>query len=181
MDVVNPASIAAARDVVKRHAPALDLLINNAGVYSGAGGRKTQEMGDLTLEDGLVVFQTNSIGPILIAQHFLPLLLQGENPKLVSISSGYGSVSCNNGRFPYHYGASKAALNHYMRSFAFDSQTKGMITVVLSPGWVRTNMGGPSAALTPEKSVDGMIRVIEQLRPKDNGCFFDYRGTLQSF
>ena len=91
------------------------------------------------------------------------MLLRGHSPKLVNITSGYGSLARNNGSFPYHYGASKAALNHYMRTFAFDPLTRGLTTVVLNPGWVRTDMGGPNATLSVEESVDGMMAVIDGL------------------
>ena len=181
LDTTDPASIEGAYQTVSRETPALDLLINNAAVYSGVGGRRTQPSGALTLDDGLMVYRTNSLGPLLIAQRFLPVLLKGENPKLISLTSGYGSVSCNSGHFPYHYGASKAALNHYMRSFAFDPKSKGLITVVLSPGWVRTDMGGPEASLSPEESVRNMVLVIERLKAKANGAFLDYRGQPQSW
>jgi NAD(P)-dependent dehydrogenase (short-subunit alcohol dehydrogenase family) len=181
LDTTDPQSIEEAYQAVRRETGALDLLINNAAVYSGAGERKTQPLGELTLDDGLLVYRTNSLGPLLIAQRFLPLLLKGKNPKLIGITSGYGSISCNSGRFPYHYGASKAALNHYMRSFAFDPKTKGLITVVLSPGWVQTAMGGLEASLSPEESVRGMMLVIDRLKLKANGGFFDYRGQPQSW
>jgi NAD(P)-dependent dehydrogenase (short-subunit alcohol dehydrogenase family) len=181
MEVTDPDSIAAAFDVVRRHTRSLDLLINNAGIYSGAGGRRSQEMGELTADDGLLVFRTNSLGPILTAQQFLPLLRKGEKSKLISLSSSYGSISGNSGQFPYHYSSSKAALNQYMRSFAFDKKTKGIISVVISPGWVQTDMGGATADITPEKSVDGMIRLISLLKAKDNGTFVDYRGIPLSW
>jgi hypothetical protein len=59
---------------------------------------------------------------------------------------------------------------------SFDAKSKGLITVVLSPGWVQTDMGGPEASLSPEESVRGMILAIERLKLKANGGFFDYRG-----
>ena len=59
---------------------------------------------------------------------------------------GYGSLIRNTGGFPFHYGASKAPLNHYTRSFPFDPLTRGLTNIVMNPGWIRTNMGGPNAS-----------------------------------
>ena len=81
----------------------------------------------------------------------------------------------------YHYRASKAALNQYMRTFALDPATSGITTMVMSPGWVRTDMGGPKATLSVEESVSGMIGVIDQLTPAQNGQWLDYKGAPHSW
>ena len=176
LDVASTPSIEAAAEAVAGHTDSLDLLINNAGVYSGAGGRNAEKLGELKVTDAHKVLVVNAVGPILIAQAFRGMLLRGQNPKLVNITSGYGSVTRNTGGFPFHYGASKAALNHYMRTFAFDPLTRGIITIVMNPGWVRTDMGGPNATLSVEESVGGMIRVIDGLTPEQNGQWLAYTG-----
>ncbi len=182
LDVEDPASIKAAHAIVAKATPSLDLLINNAGVYAGSGNavgktnRDPESLGELTMEDAVRVFRTNSAGPVLVAQAFLDLLKKSPQAKIVSVTSGYGSVSGNDGSFPYHYAASKAALNMYMRSLAGDARQFGGVVAVINPGWVRTDMGGPEATLSPEESVSGMIKTIDALGADDNGSFVDYRG-----
>ena len=182
LDVEDPSSIKAAHAIVAKATPSLDLLINNAGVYAGSGNavgkanRDPESLGELTMEDALRVFRTNSAGPVLVAQAFIDLLRKSSEPKIVSVTSGYGSVSGNDGSFPYHYAASKAALNMYMRSLAGDVGKFGGVVAVINPGWVRTDMGGPDATLSVEETVGGMIKTIDALAADDNGSFVDYRG-----
>jgi NAD(P)-dependent dehydrogenase (short-subunit alcohol dehydrogenase family) len=114
----------------------------------------------------------------MVAQAFLDLLRKGAKPRLVNITSGYGSVSQNQG-FPYYYGASKAALNMIMRSFAADAASKPITTILMNPGWVRTDMGTSAAPLAPAESIAGMIKVIDRLKPSDNSRFLDYEGNEQ--
>lgn len=184
LDVSDEGAIFDAYAMVKMQTKQLDLLINNAGIYLGRRGDTPQahdeqgsdEFGSLNLTDGLNVMRTNAIGPMLIAQQFISLLQAGKNPRVVSVTSGYGSISGNDWGEPYHYSASKAALNQYMRSFAIDAKPLGIASVVISPGWVQTEMGGPRAPLKPLESVDGMIRVINGLTLSQTGLFFDWQG-----
>jgi NAD(P)-dependent dehydrogenase (short-subunit alcohol dehydrogenase family) len=178
LDVDSADSIRAADDAVRKETDALDLLINNAGVYAArvtAGGEPAEKLGELNFDDALKVLRTNAVAPLMLTQALLPLLKRGEDPKVVSITSGYGSVADNTG-FPYYYGASKAALNMFMRSFAADAAARGIVTIVMSPGWVQTDMGGKSAPITPEQSVAGMLKVIDGLTTADNSTFKDWRG-----
>lgn len=177
LDVASAVSIEGAVAALATHTGALDLLINNAGVYSGAGTRLAEKLGDLRIADAHKVLIVNTVGPILIAQAFREMLLRGTNPKLANITSVLGSLERNAGGVPYHYGASKAGLNSYMRTFAADPLTRGITTLLLHPGWVQTDMGGPNAPLTIPESVAGMMKVIDGATPENNGQWFDYTGT----
>jgi NAD(P)-dependent dehydrogenase (short-subunit alcohol dehydrogenase family) len=187
MDVADAASIRAAHDALRLHADAIDVLINNAAVYdrrpTGAGqtDRGEQTLGELTFDDALAVLRTNAVAPLIVAQTFRESLRGGHNPRVVSITSGYGSVSGNTSGFPYHYSASKAALNQYMRSLAADLAKDQVTTIVMNPGWVRTDMGGPNATLTVDRSVSGMIAVVDELTPRDNNKFLDWQGVEQAW
>ena len=174
LDVADPSSIEAV--AAARPGP-LDLLWSNAGVYPGSPGTPVLEgpLGTLRAEDGISILATNAVGPILLAQAFLPLLLQGDRPCLAAISSGYGSLALNEGT-PFWYGASKAALNMLHRSLAADPAARGLIVLLLSPGWVKTEMGGPGAPTPVEASVAGMIRVVEGATPASSGSFLDWTG-----
>lgn len=183
LSVGDAESIAHARKAVAAHADGVDLLINNAGIYAARvtpSGEPAEKLGALDFGDTLHVLRTNAVAPLIIAQEFLDLLKRGRSPKLVNISSGYGSVSQNKG-FPYYYGASKAALNMLMRSFAADPAASGITTVLMSPGWVRTDMGTSAAPLSPEESVAGMIKVIDRLTPADNSRFLNHEGGEEAW
>jgi len=178
LDVDSPDSIRAAVETVRRETDGLDLLINNAGIYAarvGKDGQPAERLGELNFDDALKVIRTNAVAPLLLTQALLPLLKSGQKPRVVSITSGYGSVADNTG-FPYYYAASKAALNQFMRSLAGDSAASGIITLVMSPGWVQTDMGGAGAPITPDKSVAGMLKVIDGLSAADNSTFKEWRG-----
>jgi NAD(P)-dependent dehydrogenase (short-subunit alcohol dehydrogenase family) len=178
LDVDSPDAIRAAAEVVRKETDALDLLINNAGVYAartGKDGQPAERIGDLNFDDALKVIRTNAVAPLILTQALLPLLQRGRESKVVSITSGYGSVADNTG-FPYYYAASKAALNQIMRSFAAEAAANGIITMVMSPGWVQTDMGGASAPVKPDQSVAGMLKVIDGLTAADNSTFKEWRG-----
>ena len=169
LDVTDPES-------VKRLAASLgdeplDILINNAGV----GGRELS-IATLDLETADRCYQVNCLGPMRVTQALLPALRRGQDKQVVNITSRLGSLELNsNGRY-YGYRESKAALNMFTRSLARELAAEGFVCVVLSPGWVRTGMGGPMARLSPAESISGMRQVIEGLRPEDTGSFFDYQG-----
>ena len=96
---------------------------------------------------------------------------------MIAISSEYGSVSENTDGFPYYYAASKAALDMLMRSLAAEARRRGIVAAILDPGWVRTDMGGPQAPLTPARSVAGMMAVIDGLTARDGGRFYTWEGA----
>ena len=178
LDVDSADSIHAAVEAVRKQTDALDLLINNAGIYAartGRDGQPAERLGELSFDDALKVIRTNAVAPLMLTQALLPLLEMGRNAKVVSITSGYGSVSDNSG-FPYYYAASKAALNQFMRSFAADGARNGIITILMSPGWVQTDMGGAGAPTKPQQSVAGMLKVIDGLTAKDNSTFKEWKG-----
>ena len=182
LDVADADAIRASHRAVHSQTDRLDVLINNAGIYSSGGSDEPSErLGALSFEDALVVLRVNAVAPLLVAQQFLDLLRAGHNAKIIGISSGYGSVSGNTGGFPYYYSASKAALNMFMRSLAADAKRWGITTVLLDPGWVRTDMGGPGAPVTPEEAVRSMVRLIDSLTLRQNGRFLTWRGGEQDW
>ncbi|OGX82317.1 SDR family oxidoreductase [Hymenobacter glacialis] len=177
LDVTSAASIAAAVQAVNNATDALDLLINNAGVYPNAGsGDAHQRLGQLTHEDAIETMQVNAIGPLLVSQALLPLLRAGRKGRIISMSSGQGSLTWKATGDPYHYSASKAALNMYMRSLAAEIGHMGLISVIVDPGWMRTDMGGNHATQEPADSARGIIRLAEQLHAEENGSFVTWQG-----
>jgi NAD(P)-dependent dehydrogenase (short-subunit alcohol dehydrogenase family) len=151
----------------------IDVLINNAGIY---GPR------DLTYEamDYLEwphVMRTNVAAPLKLSAVLLGNVARSTQKKIVAISSKMGSMTDNTSGGSYIYRSSKAALNATMKSFSIDIRGSGVTVGLLHPGWVRTDMGGPSALIDASESVEGMRQVIADLKPERTGHFFDYEGN----
>jgi NAD(P)-dependent dehydrogenase (short-subunit alcohol dehydrogenase family) len=153
----------------------IDVLVANAGAY----GPQRQSTLDMDFDGALDLFSINALGPLRVAQAFLPQLRRGKNPRLVMVSSVLGSMALE-GSFNIAYRASKAALNKIAQGLAEDLKgegvQKGVTVIALHPGWVRTDMGGPDAPLSVEESAEGIIDVIDDLTIERTGRFLDFRG-----
>jgi NAD(P)-dependent dehydrogenase (short-subunit alcohol dehydrogenase family) len=150
---------------------AIDILINNAGTY----GPKRQSANDMDFEGWAYTFAVNTMGPLALSQALHENLKRGREKKLVTITSGMASTATTEGGY-LAYRASKAAVNNVMRNLSVDWRKDGIIVAVLSPGWVRTDMGGAGAPLRPEQSVTGMRKVIADLTQSDSGKFLNWDG-----
>jgi NAD(P)-dependent dehydrogenase (short-subunit alcohol dehydrogenase family) len=171
LDVTNQDDISNAADQVSSQVEGLDVLINNAAVhYTDVPLSEVKE--DVLLK----TLHVNAVGPIMVAQKFLDLLGKGENPRIVNISSEAGSISKIVGFRGYAYYISKATENMFTRCLAFDPESQGITVISMHPGWVRTDMGGPIAHLSPEESAIGILTVTDQLKPEDNGKFLTWEG-----
>lgn len=171
-DVADDASVEAARMAVETIWDRLDLAVNNAAVFCTEGGPLER----LDLEEVRRAFEINTIGPLRVSRAFVPLLRKGTSPKLVHITSLMGSIDDNRSGGYWGYRLSKAALNMASRNLAHALKEAGIISVVLHPGWVRTEMGGPRAPLSPQEAVSALIRTIDSLSPRQSGGFFDREG-----
>ncbi len=158
---------------VSRVTGSLDILINNAGIYI-----KNENLDNLDVSKMLASFKINSIAPILIARSFINLLEKGKEPKIVNISSQMGSLQNKTSGGDYSYCSSKASLNMLTRSLAYDVRRRGIITVSLHPGWVKTDMGGFNAMIEPSESVYDMIKLIDRLELNDSSKFFTRDGRI---
>ncbi len=171
LDVTSESAIASAVDTVQGFTDGLDILFNNAGV----GGDKSP-LGRLEASDFIDTYSVNAVAPMMIAQACLPLLRRGRRPVIANITSRMGSIADNGSGGWYSYRASKAALNMLNASLALDLADQGIISVVLHPGWVRTDMGGTGATLSVEQSVAGLLSVVDGLTPDDSGRFLAWDG-----
>lgn len=160
----------------------IDMLINNAGIYSGAGqlrssqsGDDSQSFGSLDFDAWAKVLHINTISPLMMLEAFMPHLQRGSDRKVANITSRMGSVELM-GEGSTAYRSSKAALNAAMRSIADHLKTQAIAWVNLHPGWVKTDMGGSGADITPEASITGMRKVIASLSLKSTGQFLGYDG-----
>ena len=175
LDISDESSVSAAVKLIATEVRALDLLINNAGI-APRGDHQSRDMGDLSAADLSEVIITNAVGPLIVTQACRVLLKTGDDPRVVMISSSMGSLQRAGGS-SYGYRMSKAAMNMAARVLAYDTSMTGIITITANPGWVKTDMGGPSASLTPEQSASALLTLIDRLTPGDNGKFFQYDGT----
>jgi NAD(P)-dependent dehydrogenase (short-subunit alcohol dehydrogenase family) len=148
------------------------LLLNNAGSI-GAGG---QNLGNMDYEGWAKVLGSNTLGPMRVSEAFVDHVVRSERKLIVTLTSGMGSIRDNTSGGSIAYRSSKAAVNMVMRSLAIDLAARGVTCVVVNPGWVRTDMGGAHATLTPTESVRTMIDLIETLGPAQSGKFFNYNG-----
>ncbi len=170
LDVTDTASVRAAAQSLAGEA--IDVLINNAGV----GSPKNQRLGSLDYAAWARVLDANTMGPMRVVEAFLEHVAAGVDRKIVTLTSAMGSIADNASGGSYAYRSSKAAVNIVVKSLSIDLATRGITCVVVHPGWVRTDMGGPGGKLTPTESVAALRRLIAGLKPADTGKFFNYDG-----
>ena len=156
------------------HDEAIDIFINNAGVY----GPQSSAFGAINGPAWAEVLQINAIAPLLLTQLIIDNLRKGKDKKLLYVTSKMGSIEDNNGGGSYIYRSSKTALNSVVKSLSVDLASEGFKTAVLHPGWVLTDMGGPNALIDTDTSVTGMMQVIDELGVEQSGNFFNYDGSI---
>jgi NAD(P)-dependent dehydrogenase (short-subunit alcohol dehydrogenase family) len=170
LDVTKPSTVRGAAEAVGRQA--IDLLINNAGV----GRPRGEQFGELDYSAWTRVLEVNTLGPMRVVEALVDNVAKSRDRRIVTITSGMGSIGDNSSGGSYAYRSSKAAVNMVMKSLSVDLAPQGVICVVMNPGWVRTDMGGPRGTLAPEDSIKGMRAVIARLTPADTGKFFNFNG-----
>ena len=148
LDVTDSASIKAA--AAELDGQAIDLLLNNAGVRGARG----QTIGNIDYEAWAKVLDANTMGPMRVSEAFVDHVARSERKLIVTLTSGMGSIADNTSGGSIAYRSSKAAVNMVMRSLAIDLAPRGITCVVVNPGWVQTDMGGPHATITPGRERD---------------------------
>ena len=142
-------------------------------MYSGRNGER---FGSCSIDEWLKVFQTNTIAPLKIAEAFVENVAQSELKIIANVTSKMGSLADNTSGGAYMYRSSKAALNMVVKSMAQDLEPQGIKVALLHPGWVKTDMGGSNALITPQQSVAGMLKILLNLGWQDSGRFLAYDG-----
>ena len=148
----------------------LDAVLVNAGI---AGPDHMSASKATEAEIGALMF-TNAVAPIRLARA-LAGSVREKTGVLAFTSSIMGSVALNTGGHEL-YRASKAALNSLSRGLWSEVKGRGITLLTLHPGWVRTDMGGPSAPVGVEDSARGLVTMIERERGKHRHAFIDFQG-----
>ncbi len=170
LDVTDGASTGALSEKLKGEP--IDILFNNAGMF----GPRGVELADLNRDVWSNVLSVNVVAPTLVAQAFVRNVATSQDKLLVFMSSALGSVAGSTGG-EIVYRSSKAALNMVVATLAQDLKPQNIRTVAISPGWVRTDMGGPNASLSPEESVREMKDALAKLKTDESGVYLNYDGS----
>jgi len=183
LDLGSAESAIAAAAQVEARLGVIDILLNNAGITSP--NHPNDPILEASPEVITNVFQTNVIGTLSVTNAFLSLLSKSETKTVITMSSQLASIECCfgiQGRYGgvASYRIARAASNMAMRTFAGELRDQGFTFVSMSPGHVATDMGsagGRKPPLTVDQSVNGMLNVIANLTPEDNGTFRQYDGA----
>jgi NAD(P)-dependent dehydrogenase (short-subunit alcohol dehydrogenase family) len=152
---------------------AIDVLINNAGMAGPPIQQQSLEAMDF---DGWAeTFAVNTMAPLRMLQTFRKNLAAGKNPRAITITSQMGAIA-----FPmpvmYAYCSSKGAVNKVMKMAADALKREGITVLLVHPGFVKTDMGGPNAEITPAASAAGITSVIANASLASTGKFLKWNG-----
>ena len=170
VDVTSAQSIINASQNIKSD---IDILVCNAGVNNGKGDIFSKDHNEKAIMD---VMMANVAGPFLTIQNFYQNLNKKSQSKVAIISSLMGSQAHLSTNAPI-YRASKAAANNLMRTLSNQFLNDDIIVSSFHPGWVRTDMGGDQADISPEESAEGLLEQFLDLSMEDTGKFFNYDGN----
>jgi NAD(P)-dependent dehydrogenase (short-subunit alcohol dehydrogenase family) len=168
LDICAPDQLAALRDRLSGRV--FDMLFVNAGVTNDP----TETIAEVTTEEFVRVMVTNALSPMRVLESLEPLV--SATGLLGVMSSGQGSVANNESGQREVYRGSKAALNMFMRSFAARHAGSSRAMVLMAPGWVRTEMGGPEGRLSIEESIPNLVNVLLSKQTRPGLEYLDYRG-----
>lgn len=168
LDVTSQFQIAALRQ--RLAGQRFDLLFHNAGTANQPDGT----VAETPTDEFIKVMVTNALSPMRVIESFEDCV---ESTGTIGVmSSGQGSVTNNTNGGHEVYRGSKAALNTYMRSYDARHRGEQRTLILMAPGWVKTDLGGPDARLTIEESIPGVVKVIDSLRGQPGLHYVDYLG-----
>jgi NAD(P)-dependent dehydrogenase (short-subunit alcohol dehydrogenase family) len=177
LDVTDDASVRAAAETVAAGG-GLDVLVNNAGI---SGGRRP--LREVTPEDIRGVLETNVVGTVRVTQAFLPLLERSDNPVIVNVSSGMGSLAVTSDPSRLEstinslsYPASKAAVNMLTTQYA--KALPGMRVNAVDPGYTATDFNGHRGTQTVEEGAEAIVAMAQIDASGPTGTFVDRHGAV---
>ncbi|MDF0674267.1 MAG: SDR family oxidoreductase [Nitrospira sp.] len=173
LDVTDQASIDKAAKIVSETVDHLDVLVNNAGILDDHDDSALNLPADRLRR----MFETNTIGPLLVIQAFVPLLRKSAAARIINVSSGVGRLTGMGPAVPA-YGISKTALNGVTGKFAAALKSSGIAVNSVDPGWVRTEMGGSEAPRSVEQGADTIVWLATQAPQSMTGLFLRDRKPI---
>lgn len=173
LDVTDAESLRNAAREVTAQGDHLDVLVNNAAIL-GDENLSVFETSAATLQD---VLATNTIGPLLVAQAFLPLLAKSKAGRIINVSSSAGSLN-EMGTYAPAYSISKTALNAVTCQLAAALQSAGIAVNSVCPGWVRTDMGGRYAPRSVQKGAETIVWLANSAPQNLTGKFLCDRKVI---
>lgn len=188
LDLNDEQTLAAAAEHLKTYPPLTGILVTTGLLHGNNYGNNLQpekSIRQLTAENFLQVLATNTVGPALVARHFLPYLARDQRVWFAALSARVGSISDNRLGGWYAYRAAKAALNMVIKNLSIElaRRHKSAVVVGLHPGTVDSNLSKPfQSGVTPEKlfspsySAHCLLSVLANLTPADTGLCFDWAG-----
>jgi len=174
LDVNDENSVKNCFEQLNQNEQGIDKLYNNAGIIDWSN------LLEVTEDSFSKVLQTNLLGALLVLRHALPCLGRSASPWVYNMSSRLGSVELRGNTHlggAIAYQCSKAGLNMLTKQASIDLGPKGIKVVSITPGWVRTEMGGAGAKYNVSESVTNILRVTDHLNLGHNGCFLAEDGT----
>ncbi|OOG61571.1 3-oxoacyl-ACP reductase [Rhodanobacter sp. B04] len=168
VDIVQPDQVTALR--ARLASRKFDMLFVNAGVKNA----DHETIADVSTDEFVRVMVTNALSPMRVIEVLQDLVLA--DGTIGIMSSGQGSVANNENGHHEVYRASKAALNMFMRSFAARHAGEARTLLLMAPGWVRTDLGGPEARLSIEESIPNLANTIDAQAGKAGLQYLDYLG-----
>jgi NAD(P)-dependent dehydrogenase (short-subunit alcohol dehydrogenase family) len=179
LDIANDESIEELVDELNGRA--IDVVIHNSGIYP----HKRQKFGEIDYDSWSEALETNLFGPMRLTEALVENVAASERKQIAAISSSMASLraiqdgSVAKAGVAYQYRTSKTALNMAMSVLATELAPRGISVVMIDPGWVKTDMGGPHAELTPEQSISGMRKILAGKPMELSGKFIGYDGVMR--
>ena len=175
MDVNSTDSVKSAMSEIAKRFSSIDLVFNNAGILDWS------PLDEVSSDAFRSIYETNVIGVFRVSEAAIPLLQKGHEPLIVNLSSRLGSIELRGnsqlgGAIAYQ--CSKAALNMLTKQMSIDYSKYGVRTISISPGWVKTDMGGEEAKYEVSESVELFLARINQLPSESNGIFLGEDGEI---
>ncbi|BBP99397.1 short-chain dehydrogenase [Burkholderia sp. SFA1] len=169
LDITRPDEIRALHERLSDRT--FDILFVNAGTTNPD---PTQTIGEVSTDDYVSLMITNALSPMRVVERLCDLV---PPTGLIGVmSSGQGSIADNESGQREVYRGSKAALNQFMRCFAARQAQTPRAMLLMAPGWVRTELGGPDGKLSIEESVPGVVNVLLAKQGRPGLEYLDYRG-----
>lgn len=177
VDIISDVDVSKESDLLKLKSKLggqkIDLLINNAGIM------RNDSINSLDTKTVQEQFVVNAVAPLKVVSSLLSNLSAGS--KVAMITSRMGSINDNTSGGKYGYRMSKAALNAGSVSLAVDLQPKDIAVAIIHPGWVKTDMTNQTGLIDTKTSVNGILKIVDELNLKNSGSFWHTNGEKLSW